>query len=141
MPEPEDYDPSTLPSLTYIHGKGEEYESGYIDGQGRIRIGATHRDCKIFVSGPVCLDPQLNFFAISLASLGHLTFSFALHRQTLALFRQRFTTRRSYYRERLLLQDSICSAVPWVMLNLSLHHWSIQRMTPHSWTKWHGMKW
>ena len=62
MPEPDDYDPSALPSLTYIHGKGEEYESGYIDGQGRIRIGATHRDCKIFVSAPICLLHSLYFY-------------------------------------------------------------------------------
>ena len=75
MPEPDDYDPSSLPSLTYIYGKGEEYESGYIDGQGRIRIGATHRDCKIFVSAPVRLDLELLCVFPLVLRASHFSFS------------------------------------------------------------------
>ena len=137
MPQPEAYNSSILPSLTYIYGKGEEYESSDLGGQGRIRMGATHRDCKILVS----VLSVLCFHA-------HCRLQHSSNLQPLAqfliaspYFSRKFTTRRRCCQERPSSPDSSSFQARWVMLNPLQHRSSIHHLTRHSWIRCPGTKW
>ena len=46
---PPNYDPATLSSLTFVYGKGDEYQTGgLVSGSGRRRMGTSARDFTVF---------------------------------------------------------------------------------------------